>query len=105
MKTHLDYYHKGDAIPLIIEALTKAGYRIRQEEQIKSWNQPRMTHYNILRGINFCKLRGYKTLVYTNTVLLKERLSKEYNITILDIHDLRIIANERCVYKLLDYLM
>lgn len=104
MKTHLDYYHKGEAIPLIVEALYQAGYRIK-DDQIKTWSQPYMLHNDILLGINFCKNRGYKTIVYTNTVPAKEKLSKDYNITILDIHDLRTIANERCVYKLLDYLM
>ena len=103
VRTHLDYFHRDRAFPLIIEILSKEGYNVKID-QIKSWGQSNMSYDDILRGIKFCKDNNYGVLVYTNTVLLKERISSEHNITILDIHDLRELSTKHGIYKLNDYL-
>jgi len=49
---------------------------------------------------------GFKTLIYTNEVFGKERISKENNINILDIHDLQKLAYKYSRYgELMDFVI
>ena len=54
MENYLNYYHREKAIPMIIDVLSKEGIKTIKEN-IKSWNQPRMSYEDVIRGINYVK--------------------------------------------------
>jgi len=87
----IGYYSKEKAIPMIIELLSKSGKNVT-EQNIKSWQRPKMAYDDIIRGINHVKSLGSDIVVYTNEVMLKERTAEENNITILDVSDLKELS-------------
>lgn len=101
--SYLNYYHRGKAIPMIIELLEKEKIVIT-DYNIKSWPQETMRISDVLNGINHVKSNGGKTIVYTNTVPLKEKLSIDHEIKILDIEDLKSLSSKHGMYDLYDLL-
>ena len=87
----ISYYSKEKAIPMIIELLSKNGNSIT-EQNIKSWGRPKMQYSDVLRGINHVKSLNSNTIVFTNEVMLKERIAEENDITILDVSDLKELS-------------
>jgi len=66
------------------------------ERCVKVWRRDRMNITDVLIGIRYVKSIGQNTLVYNTIVPFKERLSKEYQIAILDGNDLivKCISND-----------
>jgi hypothetical protein len=101
---YLNYYQKDKALPQILEMLKKEGYNVTTDN-IKSWSTPTMMVGDVLRGIEYIKLNGLgNIIVYTNKVSLKEKISEDYEIVILDIEDLSKIALKQKNYEIYDLI-
>lgn len=64
---------------------------------VKVWQRRTMDISDVVSGIKHVKSIGFNTIVYNCIVPLKERLSKEYDIDIIDGNDLIVecIRNEK----------
>jgi hypothetical protein len=99
---YLNYYQKDKALPQILEMLKKEGYNVTPDN-IKSCSTPTMMVGDVLRGIGYIKSNGLgNIIVYTNKVSLKDKISEDYEIVILDIEDLSKIALKQKNYEIYD---
>lgn len=100
---YLNYYNKDKALPLIVDALKKEGFDINID-CIKSWSQSRMRYNDVVRGVDYVKSIGKNVVVYTNLVMFKDRISKELDITILDVNDIEdIFTKQKRLWQIYDY--
>lgn len=98
---YIDYYRKERALSLIQKMLELEGLKC-SPDCIKSWSSPRMNYNDVLRGISYVKSLGHKVLVYTNQVLLKERIMQDHDILILDISDLEKLCYKHKMFEFMD---
>lgn len=99
---YLNYYNKDKAIPIIVDALQKEGFDINID-CIKFWAQPRMRYDDVLRGVNYVRSINKNIIVYTNKVMFKDRLSKDLDITILDVNDIEdIFTKQKRLWQIYD---
>jgi hypothetical protein len=98
---YIDYYRKERALSLIQEMLELEGLKV-SPDCTKCWVTPRMNYNDVLRGINYVKSLGSNVIVYTNQVLLKERIMQDHDILILDISDLEKLCYKHKMIEFMD---
>lgn len=103
MSGYVSYYKKSKVIPLIINLFKKEGIYL-EENLIKSWDMPVMRVTDVILGINYAKTHNSNIIVYTNKVVLKEKLHKDYGVKIYDNSDLKELAIKHGEYELYDEL-
>lgn len=101
-ESYLRYYSKEEAFPKIINLFNLEGIKIT-DENIKSWSTEKMNYDDVVRGISHIKSIGQDILVYTNKVFAKERISKDNNIKIYDVDDIKKLANKHQKQEILNY--
>jgi len=98
---YIDYYRKDRAIPIILDILKAEGLDATKD-CIKSHAKPRQLYEDVLRGIYHVKSLGKNVLVCTNAVIAKEKIAKENDVRIIDIHDIEDLCYKHRRYELMD---
>lgn len=77
---------------VVVDIFKKWPHRKLNEQCVKVWRTDRMNLCDILRGCNFVKSLGFNTIVYNCIVPLKEKISVETGIHIVDGNDLIVMC-------------
>lgn len=103
MRDFVTIYQKEKVIPMIVDAFKREGISL-DPNMVKVWSTSHMLAKDVIKGIEFAKSHNSKVIVYTNTVPLKEKLTKDFGVKVYDIIDLRNMAENHGDYDLHDEL-